>query len=509
MGRVVVEFVGKDSSLTAAQERTVKGAANITAEYKKISAETAKLDREAARIWEKTMTPLERYNAKMKDLGRLVDAGKISQEQFGRAAAMAKTDLDKQTSSLQTLVSSGTAKLAGMAASYIGVQQVISGINAELNDWLENQQKLGKETIDVTGGARAFAALQPVELMQPRVQEVLRVTGGRMPTTQAFDIVQGLQSASGSYEQAMKEFRDTILKAKDLGMKPELAQELVNMARPLGVDPALFVRQAYITGVAATRGTNEVAAAAVGLTSWTDKLLGMAAAGQITGLRGAEARPYLEQAGIGLSGVSPANEWFARQGLGTTATQEQRLQMLRSKRKDNMEKLQEIGFNEIRMMGGIVDLVNNLPNVEKYRAAIVSGTQAGFDVLARDVANVEVGLPSARAERMVEEARGRRMEFRFQPEQAARRAGDAAAIEALERAGIRSHFGLFGGGQFWDADEGVNWPRLWWARMNSWTPEKRAGILQAFEASSRATEEAMKDVQRNTRPRPAIPAPER
>lgn len=508
MGRVSIEFTGDASKLVAEQSRAVKGAAEITSEYKKIVAETAKLDREAARVWEKTATPLEKYNVKMKDLNKLLDAGKISQEQFGRAASLARVDLDKQGSSLSALLASGGTKLAGMVAGFVGVQQAISAINAQYTAWIENERKLGKETIATTGGARAFAALQPGPLMQARVQEVLRETGGRMPSAQAFDIVQGLQSASGDYATALREFRDTILKARDLGMKPELAQELVNMARPLGVDPALFVRQAYITGVAATRGTNEIAAAAVGLTSWNDKLLGMAAAGQITGLRGMEGRPYLEQAGIGLSGVSPAAEWFKRQGLGQDATQEQRLRMLRTKGIDTMEELQQIGISEIRMMGGLTDLVTNLPNVEKYRAAVLAGTEPGKDVLGSTIANIERWLPSTTAERLVEEAKGRRMAAEFAPEMAAKRAAQSRAAAALTEQGWLG--GRRWGVQAFDEEGQINPLRfIYAADMELLFGWLRGGSQESVRRAMREGMDAFDKVERNTRPRPAIPAPER
>lgn len=502
MGRVVVEFVGKDSSLTAAQERTVKGAANITAEYKKISAETAKLDREAARVWEKTMTPLERYNAKMKDLGRLVDAGKISQEQFGRAAAMAKADLDKQASSLQTLVSSGSAKLAGMAASYIGVQQAISAINAEYSAWIENERRLGKETIKTTGGARAFAALQPGELMQSRIQEVLKLTGNRMPTDQAFEIVQGLQSASGDYKTAIREFTGTILKAQDIGMKPELAQELVTMARPLGIDPGTFVRQAYITGEAATRGVNEVADAAVGLANWTDKLLGMAAVGQITGLYGMRARPFVEQAGKGLSAVSPAAEWFQKQGLGPKATEEQRLRMLVAKSIDTVEEYVGIGITDTQMMQGMMNLVTGFDNVEKYKSTIVERTKAGTDVLGTTVRNMEQFLPPAEAERRVSDAIGRIKSAEFSPSRAANRAAQAEVAATLTEMGWQRRFA---GMPMWTEEGEINNIAFGFRSMM----EYFFGDYQALSSVMANAAKTQQELNRNTRPRPAVPAPER
>ncbi|MEP6827915.1 MAG: hypothetical protein ABJA10_07555 [Aestuariivirga sp.] len=87
------DHLGGGTSPTAPKKKTHFAAFGLLGDG--ISKHTKALDelaKAAKRIWDETRTPLEKYNEKLGELKKLLDAGKISQDTYGRAVEDAKTN---------------------------------------------------------------------------------------------------------------------------------------------------------------------------------------------------------------------------------------------------------------------------------------------------------------------------------------------------------------------------------------------------------------------------------
>jgi len=109
-----------------------------------IRRENEQMGREARQVWEQTATPLERYNAKVARLKQLLDAGKLSQDQYNRAVGQAKRKLDEAGRSGQDAFGPkaiGFAKqLAGALGIGAGVAGAVQLIRSEYEAMIEVQR---------------------------------------------------------------------------------------------------------------------------------------------------------------------------------------------------------------------------------------------------------------------------------------------------------------------------------------------------------------------------------
>jgi hypothetical protein len=100
--KVVEARQKKNASLDSLFEETKTP--EKTEETSKATEKFTKLQREAQRIIDSTRTPLERYNKEMELLNKLLKAGHINQETFGRATEQAQEKLKKSSEKMGDLI---------------------------------------------------------------------------------------------------------------------------------------------------------------------------------------------------------------------------------------------------------------------------------------------------------------------------------------------------------------------------------------------------------------------
>jgi DNA repair exonuclease SbcCD ATPase subunit len=110
--------ISEDTYARASAEASGANAAAAKAEQARASALAS-----AARIIQANLTPQERYDQQVQELRGHLEAGRLSQEQFNRAAARAKSDLDnvgKSATNTDKSIDSLNKKVSVLAAIEIG-----------------------------------------------------------------------------------------------------------------------------------------------------------------------------------------------------------------------------------------------------------------------------------------------------------------------------------------------------------------------------------------------------
>jgi len=137
MSTIKTTMTADAQQLLAAQKQVAQGAANVTNEYRTATQESARLSSVATRAWNETRTPLEKYNAKLQDLGTLLRKGKLDQETYNRAVEQAGDRYRKATDSAGKL-NAVMSSLATSAAGFLSVGAAISFVTRALEE--ANQQ---------------------------------------------------------------------------------------------------------------------------------------------------------------------------------------------------------------------------------------------------------------------------------------------------------------------------------------------------------------------------------
>lgn len=105
----------------------------------KASLALKEMAREAANVFDRTRTPLEKYNAEIEKLTKLLNAGKISQDTFNRAVIQAKEDLDdasESTRKMDAFFSTIGDSIKGLISGTKGWKDVLSDVIGKLTDAL-------------------------------------------------------------------------------------------------------------------------------------------------------------------------------------------------------------------------------------------------------------------------------------------------------------------------------------------------------------------------------------
>lgn len=129
---VEVDIIANDKGSAAwkAQADMVRAylaeSAKIDSTYRQNEKAARAYDAAARKAIEEGRTPLERYNARTKELKGLLDANKLSQDQFNRSVIVAKNEMDKAgqagASSMAGLGTNVLSVVAGYASLTQGVQ---------------------------------------------------------------------------------------------------------------------------------------------------------------------------------------------------------------------------------------------------------------------------------------------------------------------------------------------------------------------------------------------------
>lgn len=507
---VAIKMTGDERDLVKAQERVEKGAAGITAEYKRLSKESLETQRYAKKAWEESLPPLVKYQQQMERLKAEYNANQITAEQY--KAAVAK--VEAQHVALGATGSKGLKAIGTELVSLLGpvasIGGAITGIASSVNTWVENTREVARTTRETMKDMVAFAAMQEPGVGRGRAMRVLEASRGAATFGEAFDIAQGMQSAMGSFEKGLAATKD-IFAAVRVGITADLAREVATQAIAQQQDPGQWLRGIYAAGEVSLRDPKMIAPAAPAFQAFQDKTFAMAVASQLAGTFGPELMAYTRQAGYGLSGVTPAKEWFQQQGLGPTATEQQRLAMLAEKSMDTIEELESIGFTEIRQAGAVQNLVTAYADVLKYRRAIEAAIAQG-GVLEQKRAGIETEFPEARLSRLAAEQESRFREARsFDGGALRQQAYERALVASLAARGIQQ--GIFGR-NIYDAEGNLN-PWVFSAtRAAEWLSGGRMDGSRPMAESVREADaqlDALQSIQRNTVPKapPAIvPTPE-
>jgi hypothetical protein len=149
MSEIAIVMTSEEAQAWAGIQRLTRGTKDLEkgmADVGKATAAAAKeqkdLERAAAKVFEATRTPLERYKKDMADLSNLLQKGKIDQETYGRAAAKAAEDMKKAGEAAKSSFGGqALANLASFAKEMIG----ISGASAAVMGTLQKMSEIKDE----------------------------------------------------------------------------------------------------------------------------------------------------------------------------------------------------------------------------------------------------------------------------------------------------------------------------------------------------------------------------
>jgi hypothetical protein len=116
----------------------------VATEAKKGARGQEALGRAAKRVYREIETPAERYNKKIKELRRLLLAGKIGVKEYGRAAKMAHERAEDASRRAQTGTSMWLSRVTSVATGYLSVQTAIQSTMRAMED-LDEQRRRSKE----------------------------------------------------------------------------------------------------------------------------------------------------------------------------------------------------------------------------------------------------------------------------------------------------------------------------------------------------------------------------
>lgn len=133
MGSVVTIISGNATQLVDEQKKVAASADEITRNYKAVDKELQQLDRSAKRTHRDTRTDLEKYNAKLAELSKLLQQNKIDQDTYNRAVKQAQVELDGVKESFGSMAVSAVAGMASLATVIGGIKQALSEVREEAN----------------------------------------------------------------------------------------------------------------------------------------------------------------------------------------------------------------------------------------------------------------------------------------------------------------------------------------------------------------------------------------
>lgn len=402
----------------------------------------------------------------LRGLQAVIKQQKLMVRHFRKTAKEAKTAGKQVKRGFDTRPLKKFAALLGVA----GIAGAIAKVSSGYNVWLGKIREVTAETKKASNEIVALAALQEGGTKAARVAATagLAASYGIADRGMAFNAVQALQSARGSFGAGMKGAA-TVFAASQMGIPLEDALELELKGAALGAKPGQTLRRAYAAGQASARDPATMARAGEGLLEWKDQDLGMAAGAVLAAMYGREkVGTYLKAAGIGLSTTSAAGfqKTLAELGVGT-GTRREKLEALKAAGLDTTEGLAEAGLSEMRQRQGVALLVSQYGEVKRIEAEILEQAKPGL--FARQRRGVEKELPMLRADREIGVLTAAyRDELAFGPDSAAAQAEEAEQRRrgwAFARQGTRQRYGVSlvdeeGRSNEWDQFKGILMERV-------------------------------------------------
>lgn len=503
-------MTGDERELVKSQERVEKGAAGITAEYRKLAKESLETQRFAKRAWEESGGAAQVYQEKLGRLKAEYAANSISAEQY--RAGVAK--LEAQHQSMVGVATKGLSaigtELMGLAGGLTSIGGSIQTIVSGINTWVENTREIAMTTRDAMKEVVAFAVMQTPGEARALAIEVAERYAGVMTQGESWDTFQAMQSATGTRQGAFKA-TDWVVEAMRLQVAKEDALETARQAVVQKQDVGDYLRAVAASGEFGIRDAPTMAKASRALKDWQDKIFGWAAAATVGGAFGEQVEPYTRQAGVALSGVSKAREWFEARGLGMEATQQQRLTALVEESKNTVEELAEIGLVDAEARGAVQTLVANFDTVMKDYKQLGDAVRDPSFMRARR-AQAEAGIPEVGLAAAIAQQEGRFTTARSFDQSALRfQLREKMWATELAKRGIREGFL---GWDLYDATGNINPWAFYATRVANFT-NPSAPFSAAWSEAGKSVQQQMQQtldgIQKNTvplLPRPRVPTPE-
>lgn len=294
--------------------------------------------------------------------------------------------------------------IASAAAGYLSVSTAVNAISSAHDNWRNNIDNIAVRMKGLIKDMTVFAAMQSVGTKSERIGQILGV-GARHGVTDSdalFNTVQAIQSSYKGLteEQAFKQglsASEVVFAAAQMGIPYRRALQLETQGALQGAKPGQFIRKAYIAGEASATDPETVALAAGSLLSFEDKDFGFGVAAVIAEAKGEQTPQYLRAAGHALYGVSrPEQEkFFKKHGLGTNATQQQRLEKLAELGIDTVPEFAAAGFREKEVVEALQFLVTNIGSV-RHIQGLVAGDADPLSFFFGKRAQFEAEVPAAK-----------------------------------------------------------------------------------------------------------------
>jgi hypothetical protein len=211
MAGVEVVMTSQEAALWAGVMRVAKGFDGMAESIRKASkadkeleAQNKNLESAAKRVFESTRTPLEQHNAKLKELGVLLEKGKINQETFGRAVKNSEGEMQRLESASKSAFG---REAIGNVVSFASSLGLIVGPLAAARHAIEEIKRMKEEaaaearTTEFDWGSLAQLTSDPKKYLELRkkAQDIFK-TGGSASQSEAIKLVFMMQSTGAASE---------------------------------------------------------------------------------------------------------------------------------------------------------------------------------------------------------------------------------------------------------------------------------------------------------------------
>lgn len=177
MSTIKTTMTADAQQLLAAQKQVAQGAANVSNEYRTLTQESARLSSVATRAFNETRTPLEKYNARLQDLGTLLRKGKLDQDTYNRAVEQAgdryraATDQGSKLSGIMTALAASAGGFLSVGAAIGAMTSALEAANEEAKKAAENV-KMG-----FTGRSELAQVLDDMRTADEQISQFMRRGG--------------------------------------------------------------------------------------------------------------------------------------------------------------------------------------------------------------------------------------------------------------------------------------------------------------------------------------------
>ncbi len=205
-----------------------KESAKIRAESgRKAAQEELTLNREAAKIREAALTPLERYNRELANLNTLLEKGKISHEEHGRAAKQAAEGFDKGKFDTHSILTQNVADLKSWALGLVGGGGIIGAIELvwrKMEEWRARMKEIGEEQHKLLLDSDDFIRTTGALTQSKEVLDALdKMPGTQKTKEQMYSGISGALGGEASTERKL-ELQRAAMEAAELPAEAEKGQ---------------------------------------------------------------------------------------------------------------------------------------------------------------------------------------------------------------------------------------------------------------------------------------------